>query len=144
PIQDLLDRALKAGQPQREPVEIKTPPFRHLMVYVAPLGEAVGHVLVLVLDDESELRRLEKVRQEFVANVSHELKTPLSVIQACAEALQDGAAEAPAARGPFLQQIADQAARLHALILDLLSLARLDSGEETFEPKGLSVGELVA
>ena len=42
PIQDLLDRALKAGQPQREPVEIKTPPVRHLMVYVAPLGEAEG------------------------------------------------------------------------------------------------------
>ena len=42
PIQDLLDRAIKSGQPQREPVEIKTPPVRHLMVYVAPLGETDG------------------------------------------------------------------------------------------------------
>jgi two-component system, OmpR family, phosphate regulon sensor histidine kinase PhoR len=143
PIQDLLDRALKAGQPQREPVEIKTPPVRHLTVYVAPLGEADGPGAVLVLDDESELKRLEKVRQEFVANVSHELKTPLAVIQACAEALQDGAVEDVEARGPFLQQIADQATRLHALILDLLSLGRLDSGEEAFEREELSVGELV-
>jgi two-component system, OmpR family, phosphate regulon sensor histidine kinase PhoR len=143
-IQDLLDRALKAGQPQREPVEIKTPPIRYLTVYVAPLGEADGPGAILVLDDTSELRRLERVRQEFVANVSHELKTPLAVIQACAETLQDGAAEDPDVRGPFLQQVIDQAARLHALILDLLSLARLDAGEETFERQELRVGELVA
>jgi two-component system phosphate regulon sensor histidine kinase PhoR len=97
-----------------------------------------------VLGDESELRRLEKVRQEFVANVSHELKTPLAVIQACAETLQDGAVEDADARGPFLQQIADQSARLHALILDLLSLARLDAGEEAFEREELAVGPLVA
>ena len=144
PIQDLLDRALKVGRPQREPVEIKTPPVRHLTVYVAPLAEADGPGAVLVLDDTSELKRLEKVRQEFVANVSHELKTPLAVIQACAEALQDGAVEDPEARGPFLQQIADQSARLHALILDLLSLARLDSGEVAFELESVPVGELVA
>ena len=144
PIQDLLDRALKTGEAQREQVETKTPPVRHLRVFVAPLGQADGPGAVLVLDDESELRRLEKVRQEFVANVSHELKTPLAVIQACAETLQDGAVEDPEARGPFLQQIAEQSTRLHALILDLLSLARLDSGEESFEPEALSVGEMVA
>jgi two-component system phosphate regulon sensor histidine kinase PhoR len=143
-IQDLLDRTLKAGEPQREPVEIKTPPVRHLNVYIAPLPETYGPGAVLVLGDESELRRLEKVRQEFVANVSHELKTPLAVIQACAETLQDGAVEDADARGPFLQQIADQSARLHALILDLLSLARLDAGEEAFEREELAVGPLVA
>ena len=143
-IQDLLDRTLKAGRPQREPVEIKTPPVRHLNVYVAPLPETYGTGAVLVLDDNSELRRLERVRQEFVANVSHELKTPLAVIQACAETLQDGAVEDAEARGPFLQQIADQSARLHALILDLLSLARLDAGDETFESQELRIGELVA
>jgi two-component system phosphate regulon sensor histidine kinase PhoR len=142
-IQDLLDRTLKAGRPQREPVEIMTPPVRHLTVYVAPLGEADGPGAVLVLDDTSELRRLERVRQEFVANVSHELKTPLAVIQACAETLQDGAAEDPDARESFLHQITDQSARLLALILDLLSLARLDAGEETFERQELRIGELI-
>src|SRR5262249_20604958 len=82
-------------------------------------------------------------RQEFVANVSHELKTPLAVIQACAETLQDGAAEDPDARESFLHQITDQSARLLALILDLLSLARLDAGEETFERQELKIGELI-
>jgi two-component system phosphate regulon sensor histidine kinase PhoR len=144
PVQDLLDLAVKTGRPQREALEIQTPPVRHLVVYVAPLGEAHGPGAVLVLGDVSELKRLEKVRQEFVANVSHELKTPLAVIQACAEALQDGAVDDPEARGPFLQQIADQSTRLHSLIIDLLSLARLDSGEENFELEELRVDELVA
>jgi two-component system phosphate regulon sensor histidine kinase PhoR len=142
-VQDLLERAGKAGQPQREEVEIKTRPARHLTVYVAPLPETNGTGAVLVLGDTTELKRLEKVRQEFVANVSHELKTPLAVIQACAEALQDGAVEDPAARGPFLQQIADQSARLHALILDLLSLGRLESGEAALDPEAIPVSEMV-
>jgi two-component system phosphate regulon sensor histidine kinase PhoR len=142
-IQDLLDRTLKAGLPQREPVEIKTPPVRHLSVYVAPLPAAYGTGAVLVLGDTTELKRLERVRQEFVANVSHELKTPLAVITACAEALQDGAVEDADARGPFLQQIADQSARLHNLILDLLSLARLDAGEETFGKEAVPMAEMV-
>jgi two-component system phosphate regulon sensor histidine kinase PhoR len=99
---------------------------------------------VLVFEDTSELRRLESVRQEFVANVSHELKTPLAVIQATAEALQDGAVEDIEVRGPFLQQIADQSARLHALILDLLSLAKVESGDAEFELEPLPIGEMVA
>jgi two-component system, OmpR family, phosphate regulon sensor histidine kinase PhoR len=141
-VQDVLERARKAGEPQHEEIEIKTRPARHLTVYVAPLPETAG--TILVLGDTTELKRLETVRQEFVANVSHELKTPLAVIQACAEALQDGAVEDPAARGPFLQQITDQSARLHALILDLLSLARLESGEAALDLEAVRVGEAVA
>jgi two-component system phosphate regulon sensor histidine kinase PhoR len=88
---------------------------------------------VLVLQDTTELHRLERLRQEFVANVSHELKTPLSVIKVCTETLQDGAVEDAENRGGFLEQIDEQANRLHALILDLISLARIESGAEVFE-----------
>jgi two-component system phosphate regulon sensor histidine kinase PhoR len=74
------------------------------------------------------------MRQDFVANVSHELKTPLSIIKAYVETLlEGGAAEDPEARQPFLEKIADQTERLHSLILDLLSLARIESGNEVFE-----------
>ena len=98
---------------------------------------------VLVLHDTSELRRLERLRQEFVANVSHELKTPLSVIKACVETLQLGAVDDIQHRGNFLERIAEQSERLHALILDLLSLARIESGTELFEFGAVPVAPVV-
>jgi two-component system phosphate regulon sensor histidine kinase PhoR len=97
-----------------------------------------------VLHDTTEVRRLERLRQDFVANVSHELKTPLSVIKACIETLLDGAADDPQHRGPFLRQIADQSDRLHSLILDLLSLARIEAGTELFQLEAVQLAPLVA
>jgi signal transduction histidine kinase len=94
-------------------------------------------------DDRRRFRRLETVRQEFVANVSHELKTPLAVIQAAVETLLDGAADDPEARTAFLGQIGEQGHRLHALIQDLLSLARIESGEATLDPRPVPVGPAV-
>jgi two-component system phosphate regulon sensor histidine kinase PhoR len=99
---------------------------------------------VLVLHDTSDLRRLERLRQEFVANVSHELKTPLSVIKACIETLLEGAVDDPEHRGPFLEKIDEQADRLHALILDLLSLARIESGAEAFDFQSVPLAPVVA
>jgi two-component system phosphate regulon sensor histidine kinase PhoR len=138
-LQGLIERARKTGEVQHEELEFTKPTPRHLTIHVAPLvaGGAAG--AVLVLNDTSELRRLERLRQDFVANVSHELKTPLTVVKACAETLLDGAVEDPGARGPFLQQIADQAERLHALILDLLSLARVESGEQALDLHAVAV-----
>ncbi len=98
---------------------------------------------MLVLHDTTELRRLERLRQEFVANVSHELKTPLSIIKVCVETLLDGAVGDEHHREHFLEQIAGQSDRLHALILDLLSLAHIQSGEELFDFQAVSVAEVV-
>ncbi len=97
-----------------------------------------------MLNDISELRRLERLRSEFVANVSHELKTPLSVIKACVETLLDGAIDDLEHRGPFLSRIAEQADRLHALILDLLSLARIESAAEAFTMEPVPLEPIVA
>jgi two-component system phosphate regulon sensor histidine kinase PhoR len=72
------------------------------------------------------------------------LKTPLAVIKACVETLVDGAVEDEANRGGFLQQIAEQADHLHALILDLLSLARIESGSASFEFETVNLEALVA
>jgi two-component system phosphate regulon sensor histidine kinase PhoR len=140
-VQALLDKAIRSGQAQREDIEFKKPDYRQLRVFVAPLADTPG--AVMVLDDTSELRRLERLRHEFVANVSHELKTPLAVLKACVETLQDGAVEDPAIRGSFLQQIAEGADRLHALILDLLSLARIESGDEVLEYEAVPVADAV-
>jgi two-component system phosphate regulon sensor histidine kinase PhoR len=94
---------------------------------------------VLVLHDVTEMRRLERVRQEFVANVSHELKTPLSVIVACAETLQNGAMDDADNRGKFLERIATQSQRLLTLIVDMIDLARIESGAEQFTRDEVSI-----
>jgi two-component system phosphate regulon sensor histidine kinase PhoR len=98
---------------------------------------------VLVFHDVTELRRLERMRQDFVANVSHELKTPLASIKAYTETLLDWALHDENVNVRFLQQIAEQADRLDQLVLDLLSLARLESGQEVYEHLPLPLAAVV-
>jgi two-component system, OmpR family, phosphate regulon sensor histidine kinase PhoR len=143
-IQEVLTKALRDVAPRREEFNWKGPTARQLAIYVAPLPGERTPGAVLVLHDITELRRLERLRQDFVANVSHELKTPLSVIKACIETLIDGAVDEPDARKPFLEQISDQGERLHLLILDLISLARIESGEEAMDFQAVSLEQAVA
>ena len=144
PLQELVRRALAGPKPCQEELAWNGPGVKSLTVHAARLPGSPPRGAVLVLHDTSELRRLERLRQDFVANVSHELKTPLSVIKACVETLLDGAADDAEHRGPFLQRIAEQGDRLHALILDLLSLARIESGAEAFELQAVPLGPAVA
>jgi two-component system phosphate regulon sensor histidine kinase PhoR len=94
---------------------------------------------VVVLHDVTELRRLERVRQDFVANVSHEFKTPLTAIQGFAETLLGGALDDPSNNRRFLDIIRNHAIRLARLTNDLLKLARIEAGklEVEFFPVGL-------
>jgi two-component system phosphate regulon sensor histidine kinase PhoR len=85
-----------------------------------------GLGMVVALDDESRLKRLESLRRDFVANVSHELKTPLAAIQGFVETLQDDPHMPVATRQRFLERIARQSERLTTLVADLLTLSRLD------------------
>ncbi|MGO8898359.1 MAG: sensor histidine kinase, partial [Isosphaeraceae bacterium] len=94
---------------------------------------------VLVFHDVTDLRRLERMRQDFVANASHELKTPLASIKAYTETLIDWALHDETVNRRFLDRIDEQVDRLNLLILDMLSLARLDSGQEFFEHGPLSL-----
>lgn len=104
----------------------------------APVEKPAG--AVVVLHDVTELRRLERVRQDFVANVSHEFKTPLTAIQGFAETLLGGALEDPKNNRRFLEIIRDHAARLAQLTDDLLKLARIEAGklEVQFSPVNLT------
>ena len=83
----------------------------------------------MVLHDMTELRRLESLRRELVANVSHELKTPLAAIKGYAETLRLGAVNDKQHNLHFVRRIEEQADRLHELILDILQIARLESGQ---------------
>jgi two-component system, OmpR family, phosphate regulon sensor histidine kinase PhoR len=83
---------------------------------------------VVVLNDVTRLKRLEAVRRDFVANVSHELKTPVTSIKGFAETLEDGALEDPEAAHRFVRIISGQADRLNSIIGDLLALSTLEQG----------------
>jgi two-component system phosphate regulon sensor histidine kinase PhoR len=142
-LTELVRKALADPEPCREELTWNGPAARNLTAHAARLQGTVARGAVLVLHDTTELRRLERLRQDFVANVSHELKTPLAVIQACVETLLDGAAEDAQHRGQFLQRISDQGHRLHSLILDLLSLARIEAGAEAFAFQPVALSEVV-
>ena len=83
---------------------------------------------IVVLSDITSIKRLMRMRTEFVANVSHELKTPLTAVLGYVETLLAGAIDDKKNRGQFLQKISDQANRLNALITDVLELSRIESG----------------
>jgi len=98
---------------------------------------------VVVLHDVTELRRLERVRQDFVANVSHEFKTPLTAIQGFAETLLAGALDDPNNNRRFLEIMREHAARLARLTNDLLKLARIEAGKLEIEFFPVSLIELI-
>jgi len=85
---------------------------------------------IIVINDVTSLRRLENIRRDFVANVSHELKTPITSIEGFAETLLDGALDTPEDARRFVEIIAKQSKRLHAIIEDLLALSRLEQDQE--------------
>jgi two-component system phosphate regulon sensor histidine kinase PhoR len=99
--------------------------------------------VMVVLHDVTELRRLENLRREFVANVSHELKTPLASIKAYAETLRLGAIADSVNNVMFVERIEEQADRLHQLIMDLIHIARVESGQEVFEIVDVDLGTVI-
>lgn len=115
-------------------------PGRAYDVTAAPLPD--GGV-VAVLRDLTETERVEKTRRDFIANVSHELRTPLTSIQGYAETLLDSATDNGSPTREFLEIIRKNAARMSRLTEDLLTLARVESGETRFETEPVPAIELL-
>lgn len=143
-LQAALGRVLESGSPERMDLEWQGADRLLLSVQITPLPGNRERGAVIVLHDTTELRRLETLRQEFVANVSHELKTPLSSIKAYTETLLRGAINDEQHAMQFLGRIDEQADRLTALIQDMLSLARIESAQQQFEIINVMVGEAAA
>lgn len=143
-LQDIVDKAIRGREPHRSEFKFKSrDPVQYVAVYAARLPGPGTPGVVLVLNDVSELRHLEHLRQDFAANVSHELKTPLSVMKSNLEALQDGAADDIAVRGEFLNRVSLEADRLEALIQDLLRLSRIESGDFELELEPIPVAKAI-
>ncbi|WP_249306039.1 two-component system histidine kinase PnpS [Lederbergia citrea] len=124
----LIELCLKTGKEIRDEVHLFHPKERildaHLAPYVGESGEVKG--IIAVLHDVTDIRRLEKMRSEFVANVSHELKTPITSVKGFAETLLDGAMEDEELCRSFLTIIYDESDRLHRLIKDILYLSSIE------------------
>jgi two-component system phosphate regulon sensor histidine kinase PhoR len=115
-------------------------PGRAFDVTAAPLP---GGGAVAVLRDLTETERVEKTRRDFIANVSHELRTPLTSIQGYAETLLDSSPENGAPTREFLEIIRKNSSRMSRLTEDLLTLARVESGETRFEAERVPPAELL-
>lgn len=142
-VRQVVLAALRGGPANSQEITIATPPRRVVRVLATRLPGDPCPGVVVVLHDVTELRRLENLRRDFVANVSHELKTPLSIIKAYAETLRLGAIDDPDNKLAFVERIEEQAGRLHQLILDLLQLARVETGREAFEFSAVDLADAV-
>ncbi len=144
PVLNAVQSVLADATPVQQEFESPGPMRRVLSLRATRLpGEPCPGVMV-VLHDVSELRRLENLRRELVANVSHELKTPLASIKAYAETLRLGAIHDPDHNLAFVGRIEEQAERLHQLILDLLQIARIEAGQQAFEIHSVPMADVVA
>lgn len=126
-------------------IDIKFPEFKTLSLKsnLIRLDSDPNRIIgvVIILQDITEIRNLEKMRKDFVANVSHELKTPLTSIKGFVETLQSGAASNPQTRDRFLNILEIEADRLTFLIQDLLILSQIENKNNVIEEEKINVRE---
>jgi len=142
-LQDAVSLTFASQEQTSTEFEIRTPP-RVLSFRGRSLTVGSGRGIIIVLHDITELRRLERMRQDFFASVSHELKTPLAAIKAYTETLLDADLERGGVVERFLQRIEEQADRLHVLVIDMLMLARVESEDHGFDIRPIDAKSVVA
>jgi two-component system, OmpR family, sensor histidine kinase SenX3 len=143
----LARRVRRAGGAREGEIDISTGHGRttSFAVRVAPLGAAVGGggLVLLLAEDQTERRRVEEVRRDFVANTSHELKTPVGALALLAETVED-AADDPEAVRRFAGRMRQEAARLTNLVQDLITLSRIQAAEPIPDPRLAKLDAVVA
>jgi len=132
-----LDQAFRQCQQQQASVErtIQLDGYtfsRHYRLHVTLLKQSHQADAILVLQDITDVQRIDKMRADFVANASHELKTPITAIRGFAETLIEDDTIEPTTQQRFMRKIHGQSIRLSDLVSDLLALSRLESNDEAF------------
>ena len=122
-LREILGEVLASQRPQRQELDLYTPVRRVLGLTAAPLGDGDG--AVVFVDDLTERHRLNEVRRDFVANVGHELKTPLGAMSILAEALE--IVDDPGERSRLADRVTSEAQRMSKIIKDLIELARVEA-----------------
>jgi len=137
-VSELAEKAAEAGAPVVGNLTVVFPEPRTLALRAFPLADRgpTGRIVV-TMTDITQRRRLEVLRRDFVANASHELKTPVAAVRALAETLLTALPEDPEAGRRFAVRIGREAERLDVLARDLLDLARVERGTLDVEPVDL-------
>lgn len=134
-LQRLAAAAMHSTESATADIVLRGAEERFLQATATALRDAQGQDIgvLVVLNDVTQLRHLENIRRDFVSNVSHELKTPITSIKGFVETLRDGALDNREHAERFLGIIARHAERLHAIIEDLLALSRLEQSDESYD-----------
>lgn len=132
-LYEAVQRSLQAQSFTKTEFTTLSDPRKTIGAQVSVLSDDEEPGVAIVMHDVTDLRKLETMRRDFVANVSHELKTPLSSIRAYAETLKLGAIDDPEKKISFLERIETQADILNRQIQDLIQLARVESAQTSFE-----------
>ena len=134
-LQRFIGGILSEQREAEAEIVLHGPEKRFLLLTGTVLRDSEGKIVgaLVILNDITRLRHLENIRREFVANVSHELKTPITSIKGYVETLREGAIDDKGNARKFLEVIFKQADLLHALVDDLLSLSKIEQGAERGE-----------
>ena len=141
-LHDAINQTISGQEPYSTELELLEPPRVVTFRGQAFLTEA-GRGIIMVLDDITELRRLERVRQGVCGQRSHEIKTPLTAIKAFTETLLEGNVDDRETANRFLERIDEQADRLLTLVFDMLVLARADARDQAFDIQPVLVDQIV-
>jgi two-component system phosphate regulon sensor histidine kinase PhoR len=142
---DLVEEARTFGRPHEAELKVLYPSEKTLLVSVDPITSETGKDFgaAVVFRDISEMKCLENLRSEFVANVSHELKTPLTAIRGFAETLLNGALDDKEHNAEFVRKIEKHSENLTTLIDDLLEISQLEAKRGLGEFVPVSVARVV-
>ena len=135
----LIEVARAGGGVQRKEFE-DARGGRHLIATAASMGAST----IVIIRDDTHLRRLERVRQDFVANVSHELRTPVTAIRLIVETLLNGALEDAVAAREFVSRIDLESAHLTQMVEELLDLSRMEAGLDVLDRRPVAVADVLA
>jgi len=142
-LEEIASEAIRRGQPLVREASLYLRERSDVEVAVAPVREGAVEAWLLTIASLSPEREMATLRREFVANASHELKTPLTSIRGYAETLLSGGLEDREHRGRFVETIRDQAVRLEALVEDLLELADLERPDAELDLKDWDIAAIV-
>lgn len=143
-LMEVVNSVLGTNQGMSREIEVIYPKELYLMITAAPFLSKQGiSGVVLTFHDITKLKQLENVRKDFVASVSHEIRTPITAIKGFAETLLEGAIDDKENAYKFLETIKNQSERLNSLVSDLLTLSEIEVGDIKIEKKLIDLNDVV-